>query len=98
MGKTGRSVRQNQEGEPLMKCTSRTFFAALLAAAVTFFIAAGNGTAFAVFQDQAEEEETEYTEEEYMAWDSADKKPDPLKRGALLLAFVDKYPESKLMP
>jgi tetratricopeptide (TPR) repeat protein len=83
-----------------MKCTSRTFFAALLALAVSFFIVAGDSTAFALLQDQAqaEEEETEYGEEEYMAWEAADKETDPLKCGAMLLAFVDKYPESALMP
>ncbi|NLV32777.1 MAG: tetratricopeptide repeat protein [Acidobacteria bacterium] len=80
-----------------MERTGKTFFAAFLAAAVTFFVI-GGGTSFAALQDQAEEEETEYTEEEYNAWAEADKEPDPLKRGAMLLAFVDKYPESKLMP
>ena len=80
-----------------MERTGKTFFAAFLAAAVTIFVI-GGGTSFAALQDQAEEEETEYTEEEYNAWAEADKEPDPLKRGAMLLAFVDKYPESKLMP
>jgi tetratricopeptide (TPR) repeat protein len=80
-----------------MERTGKTFFAAFLAAVVTFFVI-GGGASFAALQDQAEEEETEYTEEEYNAWAAADKEPDPLKRGAMLLDFVDKYPESKLMP
>ncbi|MBN2337702.1 MAG: tetratricopeptide repeat protein [Acidobacteria bacterium] len=80
-----------------MERTGKTFFAALLAAAVFFFVI-GGGASFAAFQDQAEEEETEYGEEEYNAWAAADKEPDLLKRGAMLLDFVDKYPESKLMP
>ncbi len=43
------------------------------------------------------QEEQEYTEEEYDAYDKAVKEPDPEKRAAALSAFIDKYPKSKLM-
>ncbi len=50
-------------------------------------------------QNQAadEEKETEYGEEEYNAYDAASKEPDFSKRGAMLLAFIEKYPKSSLM-
>jgi len=49
-----------------------------------------------VAQD-SEEEETGYSEEEYAAWETADKEPDPLKSGAMLIEFIKKNPNSKLM-
>ncbi len=46
---------------------------------------------------QAEQEQEPYTEEEYDAMDKAIKEPDAAKRIDLLLAFIEKYPQSKLM-
>jgi tetratricopeptide (TPR) repeat protein len=46
---------------------------------------------------QASEEEAGYTEEEYAAWETADKETDPIKSGAMILEFIKKYPTSKLM-
>jgi tetratricopeptide (TPR) repeat protein len=46
---------------------------------------------------QTQEADPEYTEEEYDAYDAAVKEPDYLKRGTLLIQFIDKYPKSKLM-
>jgi len=46
------------------------------------------------FQDQ--EQEQEYTEEEYDAYDKAVKEADLAKRADAIMAFMDEYPESKL--
>jgi tetratricopeptide (TPR) repeat protein len=46
----------------------------------------------------AEEQEPEYSEDEYNAWDNANKEPDLEKRGTMLLEAIQKYPKSKLMP
>jgi len=48
-------------------------------------------------QAQTVEQETqEYTEEEYDAYEKAVNEKDLDKRGAMLLAFMEKYPQSKL--
>jgi tetratricopeptide (TPR) repeat protein len=52
----------------------------------------------AAAQAEAQEAEPEYSEEEYNAWESADKEPDLQKRGSMLIEFTQKYPKSKLMP
>jgi hypothetical protein len=46
----------------------------------------------------AQEPQEEYTEEEYDAYEKADKETDVDKKIQLLAAFVEKYPKSKLMP
>jgi tetratricopeptide (TPR) repeat protein len=43
------------------------------------------------------EQEPEYTEEEFYAYEKATQEPDLDKRATMLLAFMDKYPKSKLM-
>jgi tetratricopeptide (TPR) repeat protein len=43
------------------------------------------------------QEQEEYTEEEYDAYDKAVKEPDLDKRATMLFAFKEKYPKSKLM-
>ncbi len=43
------------------------------------------------------EQEPEYTEEEFDAYEKATQEPDLDKRATMLLAFMDKYPKSKLM-
>jgi len=45
---------------------------------------------------QPAQPEEEYTEEEYDAYEKATKEPDPDKRQAALIAFMEKYPKSKL--
>ena len=45
-----------------------------------------------------QQEEQEYTEEEYDAYDKAVNEPDLDKRGDALIAFMEKYPKSKLQP
>ena len=73
----------------------------MLLLAAAFFPNAGiAGTLADAAQDNAadEEKETEYGEEEYNAYDAASKEPDFSKRGAMLLAFMEKYPKSSLMP
>jgi tetratricopeptide (TPR) repeat protein len=45
---------------------------------------------------QPPQPEEEYTEEEYDAYEKATKEPDPDKRQAALVAFMEKYPKSKL--
>ena len=47
---------------------------------------------------QVDEQETSYTEEEYDAWDKAAKEPDFEKRGTMLLAVIQKFPKTTLMP
>src|SRR5262245_13335684 len=42
------------------------------------------------------QQEEEYTEEEYDAYEKATKEPDSDKRQAALIAFMEKYPKSKL--
>lgn len=49
-----------------------------------------------VAQPAQQEQEPDYTDEEYDAYEKADKEPDLDKRGTLLLAFMEKYPKSKL--
>jgi tetratricopeptide (TPR) repeat protein len=48
-------------------------------------------------QPVQQEPEEGYTEEEYDAYEKATQEPDLDKRGTMLLAFMDKYPKSKLM-
>jgi hypothetical protein len=49
-----------------------------------------------VVEQQKQEEQQDYTEEEYDAYEQAVKEPDPGKRATLLIAFMEKYPKSKL--
>ena len=44
------------------------------------------------------QEQEEYTEEEYDAYEKATQEADLDKRGTMLLAFMEKYPKSKLLP
>ena len=70
----------------------------LALAAVLFVSGITANPAYALFQEEAEEEEAEYTEEEYEAWDAADKEPDLIKSGTMLIEFMQKNLESKLVP
>jgi tetratricopeptide (TPR) repeat protein len=45
----------------------------------------------------ADEQEPEYSEDEYYAYDTASKEADLEKRATMLLEFMQKYPKSKLM-
>ena len=47
---------------------------------------------------KVEEPQEEYTEEEYDAWEKATNEPDLDKRQAALVAFLEKWPKSKLKP
>ncbi len=86
-----------------MKLGPKWIFIALMAAALLLISAPAT---FAQAQPaqkpqakpaQAAEQETqEYTEEEYDAYDKAVNEKDLDKRGTLLLAFMEKYPQSKL--
>jgi tetratricopeptide (TPR) repeat protein len=72
----------------------------LFAMTIGFYTVAINNHAAMAAQataTPASEEEAGYTEEEYAAWETADKETDPLKSGAMLLDFIKKYPNSKLM-
>lgn len=85
-----------------MKHFPRMFVWALLAFAITLFFGSAINPAYAgpPEQDAAageEIEETPYTEEEYNAYMAASQEPDPIKRGEMLLAFIEEYPESTLM-
>ena len=83
-----------------MRCHPKMLLFAAVLFAAAFFPNAGIAFARAeAMQDKAadEEKETDYGEEEYNAYDAASKEPDFSKRGAMLLAFMDKYPKSSLM-
>ena len=70
----------------------------LALAAVLFVSGITANPAYALFQEEVDEEEAEYTEEEYAAWEAADKEPDLLKSGTMLIEFMQENPESKLVP
>jgi len=81
---------------------SKTLLSLLLAFAAVLFIGGITaGQAFAAFQDDAEEEMTEEEYEAYMAeyalWEAADKEPDAVKSGALLIEFIQKHAGSSLV-
>jgi hypothetical protein len=86
-----------------MKHFPRLLIFALLALTAAFFPNAAIGVAGAEAQQQkaaaeeGQEPEPEYSEEEYNAYDAASKEADLGKRGAMLIEFIRKYPESKLM-
>lgn len=48
-------------------------------------------------QPAQQEQEPDYTEEEYEAYEKATQEPDLDKRVTMLIAFMEKYPKSKLM-
>jgi tetratricopeptide (TPR) repeat protein len=51
-----------------------------------------------VVEQKKEDPPEDYTEEEYNAFEQATAEPDLAKRATLLVAFMDKYPKSKLQP
>lgn len=90
-----------------MKLTYRGVLIALLAGVI--MLPAGLGLAQAtgqaqnppqkkVVEQKKEEPQEEYTPEEYDAFDAATKEPDLSKRATLIVAFMEKYPKSKLLP
>ncbi len=81
-----------------MKCYYKSFFLALLAVGIILIPDQLRGRSFVEpLQEEAAEEETDYTEEEYNAYMSASNEPDYEKRGAMLLDFMEKYPKSTLL-
>ena len=83
-----------------MKCISKTFFLALVASFAILYPNSGKGYTEAELQEQKsadQEQEPEYSEDEFTAWENATKEPDLLKRGTMLIEFIQKYPKSKLM-
>jgi len=86
-----------------MKRKYMTIFLSLVAGALVLFPGAAKS------QDQAkpkpqkppaqqvQQEQEPYTEEEYDAYEKATKEPDLDKRATMLFAFMEKYPQSKLM-
>jgi TolA-binding protein len=83
-----------------MKCHSIIFFFALLALAAALPPDAVSGRAIKLQEEQAaaQDPEPEGYEDEYNAYDTAQKEPNLDKRGAMLIEFIEKYPKSKLMP
>jgi hypothetical protein len=77
----------------------KMFFFAMLVLTTAFLCAGMTHPAYAASNqvESVEEEETPYSEEEYNAYIAADQEPDFEKRGAMLIAFMDEYPESALM-
>ena len=83
-----------------MKRHPKMFLFALMIFAAAFFPAAAIGSSGTEPQQQkaaTEEQETDYGEEEYNAYDAASKEANFEKRGAMLLDFIQKYPKSTLM-
>ncbi len=85
-----------------MKRYTKMCFPALMVLAAFCFFNPTVDRAYAAFQDSAaaEEEAVEdpgYTEEEYNEYMAATKEADPVKQGEMLLAYIEKYPESKLI-
>ena len=82
-----------------MKCYYRSFLFALLAMGIVNFPESVKGRTLteSLWEEEAAEEETAYSEEEYNAYMSAANEPDYEKRGAMLFAFMEKYPKSTLM-
>ena len=90
-----------------MKLTYRGVLIALLAGVI--MLPAGLGWAQAtgqaqnppqkkVVEQKKEEPQEEYTPEEYDAFEAATKEQDLTKRATLIVAFMEKYPKSKLLP
>jgi tetratricopeptide (TPR) repeat protein len=87
-----------------MRCHFKASLFVSLALATAFFTHAAAGRAKTEMQQpkpstesQAQEAEPEYSEDEYNAFMSASKEPDLLKRGAMLIEFINKYPKSKMI-
>ena len=85
-----------------MKHFPKMLVFALMTLAVTLLYGSAVRSAAAGFQEQdsaagEESDQTTYTEEEYNAYMAASQEPDLLKRGEMLLAFMEKYPKSTLL-
>jgi tetratricopeptide (TPR) repeat protein len=87
-----------------MKCNCKLFLFALMASAI-ILVPAGTGFARpqaqqpkAAAQAQDQDQEPDYSDDEYNAWENANKEPDFEKRGTMLLDAIQKYPKTKLMP
>ncbi len=85
-----------------MKGNHKILFLALSAAAFLAFGVPSPGQQAPPKQKPAaqpaqQEEDPGYTEEEYDACMNARNEPDPDKRATMLIAFIEKYPKSKLM-
>jgi len=83
-----------------MNCISKASYVVLVALLIIFCpnLSKGYSGADQEAQKSAEQQQdTEYSEEEYNAYTAAVNDPDPLKSGALMIEFVQKYPKSKLM-
>jgi tetratricopeptide (TPR) repeat protein len=89
-----------------MKCPFRVLLFTLLISTVIILCGTSMGSASPVQQKakpavvaQPEEEESPPGyEDEYNCWDSANKEADFVKRGKMLIACIEKYPKSTLMP
>jgi tetratricopeptide (TPR) repeat protein len=81
-----------------MKCYYKGFFFVLLTLGIAVFPESLRArTLTGAVQEEAAQEETAYSEEEYNAYMSAANEPDYGKRGDMLLAFIKEYPKSTLM-
>jgi tetratricopeptide (TPR) repeat protein len=83
-----------------MKCNHKTLFITLMALAAIFFPSIGRSGNEAELQQQKpadQDQETAYSEEEYDAYQKASIEPDLLKRGTMLIEFIQKYSKSTLM-
>jgi tetratricopeptide (TPR) repeat protein len=90
-----------------MNRSYRSLLIAFLAGAVVFLaglawaqtkVQTQNPPQKKVVEQKKEEPPEEYTEEEYNAYQAAADEKDVDKKAALIIAFVEKYPKSKLLP
>lgn len=81
-----------------MKRYSKMFLSTLFLSAALVFMYGSASYVRAAFQDAEEEEYSEEYEEQYNALEAANKETDPVKSAGLLIEFIQKYPDSKLVP
>ncbi len=83
-----------------MKRHPKMLLFALMIFAAAFFptaVIGSDGTESLQQKNDTEEQETDYGEEEYDAYEAASKEPNFEKRGTMLLEFMQKYPKSSLV-
>jgi tetratricopeptide (TPR) repeat protein len=97
----------DKKGKSSMNRNNKCLRIALLAGAAMFFTGGLCAQAWAqtqnppqkkVVEQKKENPPEEYTEEEYNAYQAVADETDPTKKAALIIAFIEKYPKSKLLP
>jgi hypothetical protein len=92
-----RRIAEYEGGKPAMSRDNKQLFLALFASALLLAPAYSLGQSQQQQPAAQTEQQEEYTEEEYDAYEKATKEADLDKRADMLIAFMEKYPKSKLM-